>query len=120
MRKRKLALDKLNDLDGTDPGKLPPHFIDAPDMQKKYPNLYDLLYRRQLNGEDRPGGSLTLFLDEGVLKVVVVLKGERRRAFLTLSDPFHVFGALEAELASRGLDWRPLKEDEKPGKKGSR
>lgn len=120
MRKRKLALDKLNELDGTDPGHLPPFYIEAPKMKEKYPNLYDLLYRRQLNGQDRDGGSLTLFLDEGVLKVVVVLKSERRRAFVTLSDPFDLFGVVEAQLASSGLDWRPLKEDKTSGKSGSR
>lgn len=120
MRKKKLALDKLNELDGTDPTHLPPYYVDAPEMQAKYPQLYDLLYRRQLNSQDREAGSLTLFLDAGVLKVVVVLKSERRRAFLTLSDPFQVFHVLESQLASRGLDWRPLKEDEKRGKTGSR
>ncbi len=113
MRKKKLALDKLNDLQGTDPSVLDPHYVSAEDMEAKYPNLYDLLYRRQLNGQDREAGSLTLFMDESVLKVVVVLKTERRRAFLTLTDPFQVFNALEGQLATRGLDWRPLKEDEK-------
>lgn len=110
MARKKLALDKLGELDGTDPSKLPPFYVDAPEMQRKYPNLYDLLYRRQLMGVDREGGSLTIFLDEGVLKVVVVLKSERRRAFETLSDPFQVFNHLESKLSSKGLDWRPLKE----------
>lgn len=108
--KKKLALDVLDELDGTDPGHLPPHYVDAPRMKEQYPNLYDLLYRRQLNEKDRLGGSVTLFLDAGILKVVVVLKTEGRRAFLTLSDPFDVFSVLERELSSKGLDWRPLKE----------
>jgi len=108
--KKKLALDILDELDGTDPTHLSPYYVDAPVMKEKYPNLFDLLYRRQLNEKDRDGGSLTLFLDAGILKVVVVLKSERRRAFLTLSDPFDVFSVLERELASKGLDWRPLKE----------
>lgn len=108
--KKKLALDVLDEIDGTDPGHLPPYFIEAPRMKKQYPNLYDLLYRRQLNDKDRLGGSVTLFLDAGILKVVIVLKSERRRAFLTLADPFDVFSVLERELATGGLDWRPLKE----------
>lgn len=116
--KKKLALDALSELDGTDPSVLPPHFVDAPKMREKYPNLYDLLYRRSLNGEARLGGSLTIFLDEGTLKVGVFLKTERRRAFETLSDPFQVFEHLERKLASRGLDWRPLKESKKHGFNG--
>jgi len=115
---KKLALDTLSEIDGTDPSVLPPHFVDAPEMQKKYPNLFDLLYRRSLNGEARLGGSLTIFLDEGTLKVGVFLKTERRRAFETLSDPFHVFNHLERKLATTGLDWRPLKESRKGGFNG--
>ncbi len=106
----KLALDRLAELDGTDPSVLPPFFVDAPEMQEKYPNLFDLLYRPTLMGQERLGGSISIFLDEGVLKVGVFLKTEGRRAFETISDPFQAFAHLERKLCTKGLDWRPLKE----------
>jgi len=106
----KLALDVLNELDGTDPSHLPSHYVEALEFSKRFPNLYDLLFRRRLNEKDRLGGSMSLFMDGDVLKVGVFLKTEGRRAFETISDPYQVFSHLERKLASKGLDWRPLKE----------
>jgi len=104
----KLALDELRS-SMTENGNASPTWIHSGEFSERFPNLFDLLYRSRFNDEHRAPGRLSLFMDEGTLKVGVFLDTERQMAFLTLSDPLQVFGALERKLSSTGLEWRPMR-----------
>lgn len=105
MASRKLALDVLKEEMETkdDPTA---YWINAVEFKRLYPNLHDLLYRREWHGEQRDPGRLTLFWNDGHLKVGIFAEAEARMAFLTLEDPYDVFAHIERKLASGGLEWR--------------
>jgi len=104
----KLALDELR-MEIAANGNQCPTWVQPGEFAERFPQLHDLLYRTKFNDEHRAPGRLSLFMDEGTLKVGVFLDTERQMAFLTLSDPLQVFGALERKLASTGLEWRPMR-----------
>ena len=105
MASRKLALDTL--IEGCETQDDPSaYWIDAPEFKRLYPNLHDLLYRRAVEGTERAPGRLSLFWNDGHLKVGIFAEAEGRMAFLTLSDPWDVFAHVERCLAADELDWR--------------
>jgi len=116
MASKKLALDALKEeLESKhDPTA---YWIHAPEFKRLYPNLHDLLYRRCWHGEERCPGRLTMFWNDGHLKVGIFAEAEARMAFLTLEDPFDVFAHIERKLASEGLEWREDKRSK--GRRGS-
>ncbi len=83
--------------------------IDAPDFKRQWPELYDVLYRLQQNGQHRDPGRISIFIDHGQLKVGIFIPTEARMSFLSLSDPQEVFNLLESKLATEGLECRPDK-----------
>jgi len=78
-------------------------------FQQMYPNLYELMACKSVAGVKRDLSKLSIFTDEGVLKVGLFCPTEGRMAFLTLSDPRQVFGVLEKALATGTIDWRRQK-----------
>jgi len=105
---KKLALDSLrSEMDGN--GNTPAYWNVCGEFAERYPNLFDLLYRTKFNEQHRAPGRLSLFMDEGTLKVGVFLDSERQMAFLTLSNPEEVFLKLERKLSTTGLEWRPMR-----------
>lgn len=81
--------------------------FDDPQMQKALPNLYDHLAQLAYEkGEERKTSSLSLFQQDGQLKVFINDKNEEESLCVSGSTWEGLWEALEAALGDEGADWR--------------
>lgn len=69
------------------------------------------------DGEPRTLGSLTLFCEEGRLKLCVSDKANGAVAFVTGNTLLEVLDAAERLLVGGGGDWRPTRENGRAGRR---
>lgn len=86
--------------------------IDADDaLGKKFPALMEFLTESLWpDGESRVTGSLTVFLQDGMLKACVADKDQELVAFVAGVGLTSLLRALEEGLVGDGLDWRRPRE----------
>jgi len=82
-----------------------PHFID-PMLKREAPQLNEVLFSPQFEGEWRKSGKLAIWADHTKLKVAITLPSEGQVAFLTLPGLTELVSSLEKALEARTLDWR--------------
>lgn len=74
------------------------------------PLLYEMFTTEEFeNGDKRVPSSLSVFYDEGVLKLCLNDKQEGLCTFVTCSSVLEGLLALEMGLGEDRLDWRPMK-----------
>ena len=76
-------------------------------LPSKFPALWEFMSHENFDdGTARMTGSLSLFLDDGALKVALNDREEGYVAFVSGSSLEDVLGALEEGLTADSLDWR--------------
>ena len=77
----------------------------------RFPTLHEFLTLSRFDdGSQREPGSLTLFADEGLIKVCLNDKAERAVGFVTFHSFAEVLEGLEAVLRENRVDWRRSKD----------
>jgi len=88
-------------------------YIVDKEFQRKYPMLNDVLFARQNRGSPREPGKLSIFVQDGAIKVCLVSPTEGLCAFSTLSSIENLLPVLEARLSKGTIEWR---KDKKHGR----
>jgi len=83
---------------------------------KKYPNLNSVLFAKQNRGSPRDPGRLTVFVDEGKIKVCLACPTEGVCAFSVVESIENLCPVLEARLTKGKLEWRVDRKHKKGGK----
>lgn len=88
---------------------------------KKYPIVAAFL-AEEVDAEDQPRerSKVTVFIDNGDLRLALSDPSNRQSLYVTILDPSEVWEALEQALAADKLDWRPWKSTpaKSPGSSG--
>ncbi len=75
-------------------------------LQEFCPNLFELLFAKQIAGRPRDSGTLVIWVDGGRLKAMIKLPSEVQVGFLTLDSLRGACMALEDGLVKGTVDWR--------------
>jgi len=92
--------------DGNDDSGSEFDWIVDPEFARKYPNLNQVLFAKQNRGQDREPGKLSIFVQEGAIKVCLVSPSEGLCGFSTLSSLENLLPVLEGRLAKGSIEWR--------------
>jgi len=88
-------------------------YVVIPEFAKKYPQLNALLFARQSYGKPREPGKISIFIQEGAVKVCLVSPTEGLCAFSTVKQLEGMWLVLEDRLRKGKLEWR---KDKKHGR----
>lgn len=88
-------------------------WVVIPSFAEKYPQMNSLLFAKQNHGKEREPGKLSLFVQEGQVKVCLVSPSEGLCAFSTLKELDGMWLVLEDRLRKGKLEWR---KDKKHGR----
>lgn len=83
------------------------------EFAKKYPFLNDVLFAKTNHGKLRDPGKLSIFVQEGAIKVCLVSPTEGLCGFTTLSSLENLLPVLEGRLSKGKIEWR---KDKKHGR----
>lgn len=76
-------------------------------MARTHPHLYEHLTATEFDdGGAREVSGLTIFVDDGVLKVALNDRSEQRSAYVTADTVGEALDTLERQLAEDMADWR--------------
>jgi len=78
-------------------------------FSERYPSLFEFLASGIWEGEQRKGGSISLFCGQGRLKVCFLDKQTQMAFYAVLSPGEHLLGELEGILAGEHDAWQPVR-----------
>jgi len=84
-------------------------WVDVPGFHERFPNLADVLFAKKNRGDEREGGRLLLFPQDGRVKVCITCPTEGVCAFTVIENPQTLCEELEVRLREGKLEWRPDK-----------
>ena len=88
-------------------------YVNDKEFASKYPFLNDVLFAKQNHGKHREPGKLSIFVQEGKIKVCLVSPSEGLCGFSTLSSLENLLPVLEGRLSKGTIEWR---KDKKHGR----
>lgn len=106
--------DFLKTRPATQPTGLPMQDLSESQFCRDYPYLFEHMTMTVWEGGGgRETSSLTLFFDEGKLKLCLHDRDAGRVAFVAAYSPEEAFRAMEEGLLAGLLDWRPARKEDK-------
>lgn len=97
-----------------DGGKKRAWHWESSSFEERAPCMYEFLATALVDGEERKGGSVTLFCSNGALKVCYLDKQTQMAFYAVLEGTEDLLHALEEILAGEHEQWTPTKHN--PGK----
>jgi len=108
------TLKRIASGNGKKPVKTKQH--DGPAFTTTYPNLYELMTAKQVDGRERDTSTVSIFVCEDELRVFIGCPSEGRRLFVTIPDYRCLFNTVEEALTDSDADWKPMKKYRKPSR----